>query len=280
MALAAVCAMSGMYWLVAIAAVGLRLWWPAFRDLASYGEQRALRPPSATASGRGWAQQVSKRRGFMAFYIVGTVVATGLLSFVGTAACPVPGLVSADAAWPMRLFVLHMVRRLLETGWLQRFSPTSTMSRFGAVAGASFYVVAPLTVWSSSCAGAIDAAGGTTRWFGVVVALNIGQQLIQADCHRRLSRTRADPKGTSGRPRFADRCGGLFRLLNWPHYVSEVGLYVTWAVMLNMLWWQTDGRSGWSSTISCAVVLSPPWLLALFSLLNLGATAASSPPRL
>jgi hypothetical protein len=184
-----------LYWGAATVAVALRVKWPAFDELTSYGRLKAR----AAAPGLALPMPaVRKTHAFIGFYAVGCAVTTAII---------------VEGVWRpvVALLVVHLVRRLLECVAVQSMSGSTSL--FAAVSGASFYVAVPLTLLVVGRP--LDSASKAA------VSLCLFAQAVQCWCHFQfeVAKRHAGGKHTS-------MAGFPFRLVSSPHYTAEIALYV------------------------------------------------------
>lgn len=180
--------------------------------------------------------------------------------------CLPPSLVPAEGdseqqprppfSWPMWLLAAHVGRRFLEAAALQTM--TGYVTPFATASGASFYVLAPLTVAVSS--GHTDSANGPSPWTSmqlVGTGIFAAGQLVQCWTHLALERLKRRRAGGEPRAAVPARLPFTLGLSIWPsHYAAEVATYVGIA-------------------LSCEDPLLV-LVIAGFSAVNLGLTAAES----
>ena len=147
------------------------------------------------------------------------------------------------------LWLLHVVRRLLECLFVHHFS--GTMSLFAFVSGATFYVALPGTLRASDAAfsaATVDGQGDETDG-GLLQSLRfcaaaavasaayvvaLAAMVLQWYCHLGLRRHQIEQRrhGHWAAPRPRSLPAALpFRLVVCPHYTAEIVLYFCLAVL-------------------------------------------------
>ena len=296
-----------VYWLLAsVATLGLRRLSAQFASLVGYGGRapKAVKLKGATGTdeasfltqlfGRLHGVKMSRKSAFVSFYIV-AVLGGSLNVALGYSH---PGL------WIHLLFLIHCLRRLLETLFVQEFRPQGDdVTLIAATAGASFYVAAPLSILlGTSCAsirfGDSDGAplGTSAGYFakaltsaaGAIIGVYCGVvhvvfQCIQYHHHCLLAKHRQEQQQRRRRARTAEDFSklkpytlpkgvGLFDTIQEPHYFCEVVLYLAIAIACSYgvrfmpRVYSSDGLMFYLSRF-------PVWLVPVFTTVNLGVTA-------
>jgi len=194
------------------------------KDLSSYGKTSPSNVPDSPARDMLHVPKVW----FAHFYAVGAVANAACLLELGLGS-------GAAVSW---LYQLHVTRRLLESRFVTRFSPTAAMHLLHYVLGITYYVAVPLTL---RCCGGGPSPGSFP--FALLAVAFLYLNAAQLQCHRALAALRPHRGGGGGGPGGGPGGGsrgdceyglprdGWFEVVSCPHYLIEVGLYGTLALL-------------------------------------------------
>jgi 3-oxo-5-alpha-steroid 4-dehydrogenase 3 len=273
-------ALTRAYWALALAASAASLANPWAAELSRHGKTRA-----AAAPARGGGGATVPKAWFAHFYLLAAAWSGALLACAALGLDPLfwfaelwlsglglcgardsgsRGWRDADglAVLSLSLFFLHALRRLLESLYVTRFSPSARMHVAGYLLGMTFYLAAPWTLIVETEWVAAGAGAPQPGLFRAALALMVlyAASLEQHRCHLTLAELRttglqrglgvgafffsrefertgaaAAAQGPAGAPPLAERYaipgGGLFELCSSPHYFCEVWIYVAWLLL-------------------------------------------------
>ena len=155
---------------------------------------------------------VPKRR-FVDFYVIGTFVNTLVL-------CSKNG----SMLW---LYQIQVLRRLVESLFVTRFSSTAQMHVLHYILGISYYIAVPLTLY---CIG--DHSDFLkTRHCCFSVSIFLAANWIQYVCHKNLAELRPFRAPAEKGVGYSMPRGYWFDFVSCPHYTAEVTIYTALAVM-------------------------------------------------
>jgi hypothetical protein len=204
----ALLAISPVYVLLSLVAISSRI--VSFLGiLASHGK-------TLTTTSDWWSIHVPKRS-FTHFYLFGLLSATILLHAWNESIL--------SPSWAEILLFVHLSRRLYECLYVHQFRPESQMNLAGYLLGIGHYLILPL-----GFAGRSTRADDNVLVFACCV-WNIWMQYEQYVHHRILAELRQQ-KPTS-RPAYSlPPNQRWFRWSLCPHYLAEIMIYASWAVLL------------------------------------------------
>lgn len=194
------------------------------RDLSTYGKTMGAAGNAAPRLLR------VPKRWFTHFYVVGTLMNLGLLLSQGV------------VELTMALYQFHVMRRLYESLYISRFSPSARMHVAHYLLGVTYYVAVPLTL--QSCSGTRP----NRRLLFIGIAAFLAGSIAQHRCHCILASLR--PAMGAGGTSYKIPRGGCFELVSCPHYAAEVLIYGALALF-------TPGAgAAWALTLFVVVELS------------------------
>ena len=170
-------------------------------ELSRYGK---------TLSAHSLFLSVPKRQ-FVHFYIVGTIVNTIALFLKNNA-----------LLW---LYQIQVSRRLGESLFVTRFSPSAQMHALHYFIGISYYIAVPLTLYSIA-----DETESLETWrscFGVTIFL--AANWVQFVCHKNLADLRPLKAPAETGVSYSIPRGFWFGFVSCPHYTAEVVIYTALA---------------------------------------------------
>ncbi|KAL9181560.1 hypothetical protein ACHAXT_010365 [Thalassiosira profunda] len=254
--LAASAAATAVYLLLTAVAL-LSVVCPPLRALASHGKtrvsQNASKGEEGTLARRLWhfmvhGLTVSKRR-FADFYAVGIVaiLATVFATIASDASESGSAVVLlSNRQWlPTLLILAHLIRRYCECRWIQQSGASSRMHLAGYLLGIVHYLCLPFVVVPPSphplaCTDDLESDGicnidsGTdgvqyTTTDALTTIVCIYFQYQQHRHHVILANLRGEKSKTA----YSLPVGSWFEYVSCPHYLSEIAIYVTFALLLD-----------------------------------------------
>ena len=205
---------------------------PLLRFLSQHGKTRIIStkkkaPPPSLA--RVWNVTVPKRW-FTHFYVMGLFNAVVVLRRR-----------SIDV--PSVLLLLHLSRRLMECLLVHKWSTGSKMHLAGYLLGILHYLMLPWVFYSkrSSIQGSEmtgEAIGRPPQqddiWVATIIILNVYFQFQQYRHHYILAQLRRNQETTSNSSTsYQIPTEGWFRWITCPHYLAEIGIYGSFALLLS-----------------------------------------------
>mmetsp|Transcript_8706 Transcript_8706/g.12999 ORF Transcript_8706/g.12999 Transcript_8706/m.12999 type:complete len:302 (-) Transcript_8706:30-935(-) len=153
----------------------------------------------------------------------------GILSIlhgIGTN-CEEGYLVSGPQLLVMVLLQMQATRRLYECYQIHRFSKSSSQHVIVTAGGILFYVLVSLTPVVDPGIGCVQPK---TRWWAILPGLSLffAASYHQHRAHRILARIRDNLHGR----RYGVPFGDWFRLVSCPHYLAEILIYSSLAIIL------------------------------------------------
>lgn len=199
-------------WIVGVILPLLKPFSPFIRRLLNYGKLSPTAPQSKNTS-----LSVPLRLAWSLFYTSGLV-----LSVLIPIALTALGISSPSFSYlPSILLQLQMLRRLYECACVHNFSANKRMTYYHFLIGNAYYVLAVSTV--SLDAHRASASDPVIR--GVAIILFISASLLQHFAHIALANT-VPLVGKYGLP-----VSPLFSYIICPHYLAEVFIYASLAVL-------------------------------------------------
>jgi 3-oxo-5-alpha-steroid 4-dehydrogenase 3 len=178
------------------------------KTLASHGKTKEQSRVS-------WSWNVPKRY-FTWFYIIGLMAATTI--FYNT------------TKWPLSLtqttLFIHLFRRLYECLFVHKFGRESEMHVAGCILGIGHYVALPLVFTR------IPTQSELSFFFIICFLWNFWMQWEQHIHHKILADMRQGPESTNRAAYGLPPNRRWFRFCLCPHYLAEILIYVSWAVLL------------------------------------------------
>lgn len=273
-----------VYFLCAIAAVILRVQWPWFQRLTYYGAPEPTQQAPAVEAPSWWMRllqlprrilekQIHKGLGFTVFYLVG--LASWSVLTLGTFGMDHDDMPPFGTAWT--LYRLHLTRRAVESLFITKSRREATMSLFGLLSGASFYIMAPIAVWTAT---PFSVRSACLMWEGredippapfadapwtlavlVWIGLNVIAQGLQFRAHAQLAKHGKEDPHHRTLP-----ITWMFALTPAPHYLAEMFIYGSIGLVS-----VSSGTIGKYSATRWWYVL-PTFLAAIFTAANLSIT--------
>lgn len=183
------------------------------KSMASHGKTRKI-------SSNRWLEIHVPKRYFGHFYVVGLLSAAGVFYLAGE----VQWLSSSQL-----LLFAHLSRRAYECWYIHRFQPHGTMHFAGYLLGVGHYGILPL-VFVGRSRGSVPFALNALCCTG-----NLWVQYEQHMHHKILAGLR--PIGSAAKNQdTAYRLPPKQRWFRWslsPHYLAEIILYASWAILLS-----------------------------------------------
>ena len=214
------------------------------KSLASHGKTRH-------SSSYGWLEFQLPKRCFAHFYILGMLSAAWSFYLAGE----VHLLLSSQ--W---LLFAHLFRRLYECWYIHQFQPQSKMHLAGYLLGIGHYGILPL-VFVGRIRGSVPLAIDVVCCLG-----NVWIQYEQHVHHKILANLRT--LRTHAKDHVSYQLPPKQKWFHWslsPHYLAEILLYFSWAVLLSFQPARPVDVSQWSTFL--------PWTTATNSgVLNFFAT--------
>ena len=200
-----------IYILLSIAAI-LSRYNSLLKSLASHGKTRR-------SSSYDWLEFQIPKRCFAHFYVLGLLSAASIFSL----SREVHFLLSSQ--W---LLFAHLFRRVYECWYIHQFRPQSKMHLAGYLLGIGHYGILPL-VFVGRIRGSVPFA------IEVICCLaNLWMQYEQHMHHKILANLR--PSSSPAKDPVSYRLPPKQRWFRWslsPHYLAEIILYLSWAVLLS-----------------------------------------------
>jgi hypothetical protein len=213
-----------IYILLSIAAI-LSRYNRLLKSLASHGKTRH-------SSSYRWLDFQLPKRYFAHFYVTGLLSATWIFYLMGE----IQFLLSSQ--W---LLFAHLCRRVYECWYIHQFRPQSKMHLAGYVLGIGHYGILPL-VFVGRIRGSVPFAIEVVCCLG-----NLWMQYEQHMHHRILANLR--PLSAHANDHVSYKLPPKQRWFRWslsPHYLAEILLYFSWAVLLSFQAAQPVDMSQWS----------------------------------
>jgi 3-oxo-5-alpha-steroid 4-dehydrogenase 3 / polyprenol reductase len=234
-----------IYFSTALLASIVSFYWELIGGLASRGKTRPAaqekndpKQPSALdyfLYGSAWS--VPKRL-FVTYYIVGTAT-LGVICLALPAVWPF----SVTSTAILMVHTIHVLRRMYECLYVHQFGKNSQMHIFFCVLAALYYVLIPAVLVDLRDVDSTSNSPQPKTWVVAVVAsFGLWAQYQQYRHHVLLAnlrkpctvKTTNTETETSG---YTIPTGGWFQYVACPHYLAEVLLYVSYAVLIGL-----DGR--------------------------------------
>lgn len=183
---------------------------PLLKHLSGHGKTATIK--SNHKSSLFWIPKSCFRQ----FYVVGFFWTTAVATLLNCTPLP-------NSAVETTVLV-HLLRRLYECTCVHKFHPKSKMHVLGWLLGVGHYVLLPFSV-----VGRGDDETTNPLLSSVLVALNLVFQFQQHRHHAFLAELRKSDRGATATivPQ-----KGWFRWVLCPHYLAEILVYLTWALMI------------------------------------------------
>jgi 3-oxo-5-alpha-steroid 4-dehydrogenase 3 len=243
---------------------------PFLRDLALHGKSRSS---SATANNDnrlchellyGEAFLVPKQF-FLHFYF------TGLLSTVVTYTYAKYQGGSGQNDLAIALLIAHLLRRFLECRYVHAWSPTSRMHLAGYALGIIHYLILPLVFMDPVCDEFLAKHSSDWRIALLGTGTCLWAQYEQNRHHCLLARLRIGRDGVDTTQDYRIPTKGWFRIISCPHYLAEIIIYISFALMLrsdtshDLTLYQSITLVVWVATnLSVSAIQSHDWYLLQF----------------